>query len=290
MNGPRPATTELRFSTFLLHRGSRGGRIGSGCALIVRMSTALVAAESALEAAVKRLEDSGLLAAIRDLQRAVWVANIDRFEPDELGDTLRSLGLLTFENFTQRALRRYNHDGLEPAEKHWHIEGLKVTTPNGVLTFELDGARIVGMKVPPSEHRAPRWDRFADWDNESNTRLDIARENSRVLGGYTTPNPGQGVLADFHAHLGRTPGVVYNFLYVWAGELQSPLTSGWLTVPALGGHPFAAVAPLWHDTSDDLSVSTRTLTRGPEGPSFEERPAAQPSITLKPRPAVQGEA
>lgn len=254
------------------------------------MSIAIDAASAALESTVTRLRESGLLAAIRDLQRTVWSVNIDRYEPDELGDTPRSLGLLTFENFTQRAMRRYNHDELEPDENHWNIEGLKLTTPSGVLTFELGGARIVGMKVPPSEHRSPHWDRFADWDNESNTRLDIARENSKVLGGYTTPDPDQDVLADFHAELGRTPGVVSNFLYVWAGELHSPLTSGWLTVPALGGHPFAAVAALWHDTEDDLPRGTRIPTRGPNGPSFEEKPAAQPAITLKPKPAVEGEA
>lgn len=254
------------------------------------VSIALNAARDSLEATVKRLEDSGLVAAIRDLQRAVWAANVDRYEPDELGDTPRSLGLLTFENFTQRALRRYNHDELEPTEKHWNIDGLKVGTPSGVLTFELCGARIVGMKVPPSERRSPHWDRFADWDNESNTRLDIARENSRVLGEYTTPDHDQGVLADFHAELGRSPGAVSKFLYVWAGEFQSPLTSGWLTVPALGGHPFAAVAPLWHDTEDDLLVGGNTSSRGPHGPTFEEKPAAQPSLALKPRPAGEREA
>lgn len=254
------------------------------------MSTALDAAQSALEATVERLDDSGLLTAIRDLQRTVWTVNLDRYEPDELGDTPRSLGLLTFENFTQRALRRYNHDELEPIEKHWNISGLKVGTPSGVLTFELDGARIVGMKVPPSQRRSPQWDRFADWDNESDTRLEIARENSRVLGGFTTPGRDQDALADFHAELGRIPGVVSKFLYVWAGEFRSPLTSGWLTVPALGGHPFAAVAPLWHDTEDDLLIGDGTSTRGPDGPSFEEKATARPSIALKPRPAVEREA
>lgn len=254
------------------------------------MSIAIDAATGALGATVSRLEDSGLLDAIRDLQREVWAVNIDRYEPDELGDTPRSLGLLTFENFTQRALRRYNHDELEPAEKHWNIEGLHVTTPRGVLTFELGGARIAGMKVPPSGRRSPQWDRFADWDNESSTRLHIARENSRVLGGYKTPNHDQYVFAGMDSELGRAPGAVSNFLYVWAGEFQSPLTSAWLTVPALGGHPFAAIAQLWHDSEDDLLDGTRTPARGPDGPSFDEKPAAQPSIALKRRPAAEGEA
>lgn len=265
------------------------GHDGRTHALIRHMSIAEAAARSALESVVTRLRESGLLDAIRDLKREVWAVNIDRYEPEELGDTPRSLGLLTFENFTQRAIRRYEHDELERVENHWKIEGLKVTTPNGVLTFELHGARIVGMKVPPAERRAPRWHRFADWDNESNTRLDIAMENSRVLGGYTTPYPGQGVLADFHANLGHLPGVVTNFLYLWAGEFTSPLTSGWLAVPAMGGHPFAAVAPLWHDTEDDLPGSTRAGKRGPIGPSYDEKLATQPSIMLKPRPATEGE-
>lgn len=254
------------------------------------MSIARDAAQRALEATVGRLEDSGLLAAIRDLQRTVWSVNIDRYEPDELGDTPRALGLLTFENFTQRALRRYNHDELEPAEKHWNIDGLKVTTPSGVLTFELDGARIVGMKVPPSERRSPAWDRLTDWDNESNTRLQIARDNSRVLCGYSTPAPGQGVLVDVEADLGKVPGVICDFLYVWAGEFNAPLTSGWLTVPVLGGAPFAAVESLWHDTDEDLMTSTEAPSRELGGPSFEQKPATRPAIALRPRPAAEGEA
>jgi hypothetical protein len=254
------------------------------------MSIAIDAAWSALDVTVTRLQDSGLLGAIRELQQEVWATNVDRYEPDELGDTARSLGLLTFENFATRAVRRFNHDELEPKEHHWNIDRLKVTTPNGVLTFELNGARIVGMKVPPAERRAPRWDRFADWDNESNTRLDIARENSKILGGYATPDPGQGELTDFHNTLGRTPGVVSNFLYVWAGEFTSPLTSGWLTVPALGGHPFAAVASLWHDSDDDAPRGNRVTKGGPEGPSFDQRPTAQPAMSIKPKPALDGEA
>lgn len=254
------------------------------------MSNAEDAAREALDAAVNLVHESGLLDAVRDLQREVWTVNVDRYEPDELGDTARSLGLLTFENFTTRAVRREAHDDLEPKERHWNIEDLRVTTPNGVLTFEIGGIRIVGMKVPPPEHRAPLWDRFVDWDNESNTRLEIAQENSKVLGGYTTPDPEQGVLADFHHELGRKPGVVRKFLYVWAGEFSSPLTSAWLTVPALGGRPFAAIAPLWHDSDDDLPSDVRRSKRGPDGPSFDQKPAPSPSISLKPRPAVDGKA
>lgn len=254
------------------------------------MSIAQEAAESALESAVASLKASGLLAAIRDLQRTVWAVNIDRYEPEELGDTPRALGLLSFENFTQRAIRRYNRDELEPSDKHWNIDGLKVTTPDGVLTFELEGVRIVGMKVPPAQRRSPDWDRFADWDNESEARRQIAQKNSRVLCGYSTPLPGQGVLTDIEVDLGSAPGAVCDFLYVWAGEFSAPLTSGWLTVPVVGGTPFAAVQPLWRDTDDDLMIGAQAPSRGPGGPSFEEKPAARPAITLKPRPAAEGEA
>lgn len=254
------------------------------------MSTAEDAARGALDAAVGLVNESGLLDAVRDLQREVWAANVDRYEPDELGDTARSLGLLTFENFTTRAVRRHAHDDREPQDRHWRIDDLRVTTPNGVLTLEIGSIRIVGMKVPPTERRAPRWDRFVDWDSQSNTRLEIAQENSKVLGGFKTPDPGQGVLADFHVELGRKPDVVRNFLYVWAGEFSSPLTSAWLTVPALGGHPFAAVAPLWHDRDGDLPGDVRRSKRGPDGPSFDQKRAPEPSISLKPRPAADGQA
>lgn len=254
------------------------------------MSTAENAALEALHHTVALINEVGLTTAMRDLQREVWATNLGRHEPDELGDTARSLGLLCHENYQTRAVRRFRHDDAEPSDKHWDIDGLKVTTPSGVLTFEIGGVRIVGMKVPPAERRSPRWDRVAVWDNESNTRLEIATKNSRALGGFSTPDPGQEQITDFHHELGRVPGPIRDFLYVWAGEAESPLTSGWLTVPALGGNPFAAVAPLWHDTDDDLPRGTRSPLRDPHGPSFDQIPAAKPAVSLKPASAAEGKA
>ncbi|HEX2895994.1 MAG TPA: hypothetical protein VHO29_18460 [Marmoricola sp.] len=252
------------------------------------MSIAESAARQALADTVELLRETGLLSAVRELHREVWATNLDRYEPDELGDTPRSLGLLCHENFTARAVRRHQCSELEPKAHHWNIAGLDVSTPSGVLTFQIGNRRIVGMKVPPSERRTPCWDRFAVWDNESNTRLQIAKENSKTLGDYRTPSPGQGELADFHRELGRTPGQVRDFLYVWAGELASPLTAGWLTVPVLGEQPFVAVAPLWHDRDDDRNRTIHTRRRGPEGPNFDQKPATQPSVTLKPKRASVG--
>lgn len=258
-------------------------------AVIGNMEKAEDAARRALDDAVDMLRETGVTAAIRALQGEVWAGNVDRWEPDELGDTSRSLGLQCFENFTTRAVRRYDGDEREMVENHWKFDDLVVTTPNGVLTFQLNGIRIICMKVPPADRRSPDWNNFADWENESNVRLEVAMENSRILGGYVSSDPGQAEL-DFFSHYRNSPGFVRNFLYVWGGDHTPALTSGWLTVPVRGGTPFIAIQNLWHDEEGDQPGGVRTVQRDPSGPSFDQKASAEPNITLKPRPAIDGEA
>ena len=81
---------------------------------------------------------------------------------------------------------------------------------------------------------------------------------------------------------------IHDFMLLWAGDPDSSLTAGYLAVPAKGPAPFAAATPLWWD---DIEGTPRGATRrSPDGPSFDEKGAASPSITLKPRPAIEGQA
>ena len=246
------------------------------------MERACNAALEALEATVETCTRNGLTEAWSVLVRDVYSQNLDRYEPDELGDTAMSFGVQCYENLRTRAIRRFQHDDLEAAAAHWDVDGLRVGTPKNVLTFSLGNLRVVTMKVPFAEGRSPNWDRSGDWDQYSQIRLAFATENSRVLQ-YRSPAADAFPL---FPHLGA-PGRVQSYMLLWAGEANSALTAGWLGVPVLGDTPFIARKTLWWDDESD----TRSVTKGARdrGPSFDERPSIMPEVTFKKRPQ-EGEA
>ena len=84
-----------------------------------------MAAREALEATVETCTGSGLTEAWRILVQDVDSQNLDRYEPDELGDTAMSFGVQCYENLRTRAIRRFRHDDLEAADVHWDINGLR---------------------------------------------------------------------------------------------------------------------------------------------------------------------
>lgn len=247
------------------------------------MDRAQLAAREALEEAVETCKQSSLTEAWRVLVQDVYTMNLDRYEPDELGDTAMSFGIQCYENLKTRAVRRFRHDDIEENDVHWNIEGLRVWTPRNVLTFTFGNVRIVTMKVPFTEGRSPNWDRSGDWEQYSQIRLAIAAENSRVLQ-YRTGAVGASPL---FPHLG-SPGAVRNYMLLWAGEADAALTAGWLGVPILGDTPFIARETLWWDEEPPTRGTQQVAPN--RGPSFDERPAATPEVTLKKKQHQEGQA
>ena len=139
------------------------------------------------------------------------------------------------------------------------------------------------MKVPFGEGRAPQWESLGDWEHDSHVRQALAEANSQTLQ-YRTHLPVDDPLFPHSA----TPGVVRNFMLVWAGEPLDPRTAGWLTVPAEGDDPFIARQQLWWDEEPPARLSVPT--KPSRGPSFDERQSAVPQITIRPRPAAEEEA
>lgn len=246
------------------------------------MDQAQVTAREALEATVEECTHSGLTEAWRTLVQDVYASNLDRHEPDELGDTAMSFGIQCSENLKTRAVRRFRRDEIEPVNLHWNIKGLQVSTPRNVLTFNVGNTRVVTMKVPVNEGRSPSWDRSGDWEQESQVRQAIAVQNTQVLQ-YRTPAVGSSPL---FPHPGR-PGDVRDYMLLWAGEADAALTAGWLGIPVLGETPFIARKRLWWD--DDPRVGITTKTAPDRGPSFGERPATGLEVTLK-RPGQERKA
>ncbi|MFH5208605.1 hypothetical protein ACHIPZ_10395 [Antrihabitans sp. NCIMB 15449] len=236
---------------------------------------AQLVAQVALEATAEACSVSGLTDAWRTLIQDVYSANLDRYEPDELGDTPLTLGIQCSDNLKTRAIRRFALEDNEPTDRHWHIDGLHVSSPGNTLTFSLGSTRVVTMKTPFSAGRTPLWDHIGDWEQDSQIRLSIATENSRVLAYQTHPTSAFTLFP----HSG-CPGVVRNYMLLWAGEPDSPSTAGWLGIPVLGDSAFIARKQLWWD---EVPTQIPTKTRSNRGPHFDERRAAAPEVTLKQR-------
>lgn len=245
------------------------------------------AAAAALETAALRLVETEVVDRVRELIQEVWARNLGRYEPDEAGDTPMSLGIQCSQNLHQLAIRRIQGHELVDDEDRWAIEGLVVTDPRGVLTFDLPGIHMVTMKVPMADGRVPNWETFADWANESQVREDLARANSMVLGGYTTAPRYQ---LEFQFPAKQAPGTVRNYMLLWSGDPNSVLTAGWLAVPIMGALPFAAHRQMWWDTEVG-GGGRRALPRtSPQRPGFDQMPSPKPQLSIKPRPAAEGRA
>ena len=230
-------------------------------------------AAAALREADELWATTGLTSLMRDLVHEVWTTNRDRHEPDELGDSARTLGFLCYENLSTRLERRIVGSPLESVR--WNINGLQVARPRGSLQVQLGRHQFYVMKAPMNAAVHPDWDSLVSWEDETLTRTAIAKRNSVALGGFVSPADGQPELFSY-----RLPWhSVDSFLFVWGGEILSGLTAGWLTVPVLGASPFAAVTRLWLDENPHSPKGAKPHV--PSGPSFDQRTSAEPALRLK---------
>lgn len=227
-----------------------------------------------LSAVADGLRVEGVVDLLQALHRDVWTQDLDRYEPEEMGDTPRSLGFQASENLRELAVQRHRED------LAWAIPGLAVTTPNGALELMFRGARVRVMKAGPEHGRTPDWDRL-DWGDGDARRL-MAQRNSRALGGFATHRaPGL-----FDDEEGDAAGAQYlaDFLLVWTGDMQEALTAGWLTVPMLGERPFMAHERLWWDDTPGPRGHGLSRTVAPDGDSFDDKPSADATVKLRPVP------
>ena len=219
-----------------------------------------------------------LVGELKEIVQDVWATNLQRYEPEALGDTPRALGHLSAENITQRVLRSLGR-GSDLYEK-----GVRVSTPETSLLIEYRGYRIRVVKAPSASRRNPDWFRDFSWSSGSAVRHDAAWRNSRsvdiVLGNFRQPALFE---LEVEEHLGDAYDCRDIFL-VWAGELgPEARTSGWLGLPSLGPSPWLSVVDAWQDGREaaDEKPTDETSTTGPAAPSYESAATPAPRVTLK---------
>jgi hypothetical protein len=209
----------------------------------------------------------------------VWKINVDRFEPSEVGDTNRSLGITATENIRTLVLRESWTAG-NPANLG---DSVHVTAPNDSLLVQAAGVRLHVMKSAPAiALTEPRWDSDFAWKGESDVRIEAAAANSA---GYSPNLAVQGGL--FADLLPPASGAarLREAILVWAGGSNNPLTGGWIGLPTLGESPWLAVDNVWWHGTDGITASQRG-SGGPADDAFSDRAAPSPVISLKQRPKI----
>jgi hypothetical protein len=208
---------------------------------------------------------AGVLGLLCGLVGQVWRADLDRYEPEAMGDDAMSLGMQASRNLCNLAVRQ--------------LDGVPGVVARDRRTLEIiyDGRMLHTGKAPSD---APDWNvQTIDWA-ESDVRDRAAAANTAAYQSRAgtlfqdwDPLPGQQVDPEALLHLHLT----------WQG-LADGTTRTWLGFPQLGLRPWYAVTAI-----DDLGG--RGLLQRPagsvqaSGQDFDLLGEPDVPINLRPRPA-----
>ncbi len=236
-----------------------------------------LAAQERLKEIGAVLRGEAVLSMFERVVARVWKVNVDRFEPSEVGDTNRSLGITAAENIRSLIVR----EAWDAANPVGLGSGVKVTAPNDSLLVEVAGVRLHVMKSAPAiALTEPDWDVDFRWAGESEVRKDAATANTACVGNYLAV-PG-GLFEDEPAEEGAAARLREAML-VWAGGSNSPFTGGWIGLPVLGERPWLAVENVWWHKPGTSSPGSRE-GEGPAADTFSARDLPSVAVALKQRP------
>lgn len=182
--------------------------------------------------------EAGAIEYVQDVVREVWRVNRQRWSPEKYFDDTNTLGYLTSRNVNNCISRTIEASGVSPS--------VLSETELTVAILGLSGFRLRVVKARIESGLEPDFDNGFDWAG-SDTRLAAARRNS----GSYYPFPADEGTFDFDddprpRHLRQVEECRDVFL-VWAAELTSDRTAGWLGLPQLGDAPWMGVIELWTD-------------------------------------------
>ncbi|WP_152690544.1 hypothetical protein [Jiangella alkaliphila] len=187
--------------------------------------------------------DTGAIEYVRGVVRETWRTNLGRWSPERHFDDTNTLGYQTHRNVNNRISRTIDSSEVLPS--------VLAETETGIVMLGLAGFRLRVVKAPVECGLTPDFDRDFDWSTSA-TRETAASRNS---GSYYPLAAGELTLdAEYdprplqRRHIDSCREV---FL-VWAAELKSDRTAGWLGLPQTGDLPWMGIVKLWLDepTSD----------------------------------------
>lgn len=106
------------------------------------------AAGERLQEVVEQLRAAHVIDVLERTVSLVWRANTARYEPSDLGDTPRSLGVTAAENIRERTLR----ERWSPTGKGDFGQDVHVTAPNDSLLVESGGVSLRRDESPANGH------------------------------------------------------------------------------------------------------------------------------------------
>jgi hypothetical protein len=231
-------------------------------------------AAAALHDCKQALEEREVVRWLREVTRAMWRPNAERYEPSHLFDTPRGVAGLALENLRERMLAEYRAAG-----SPWPGRGVRLTVPHGSLLIEVGDLAVHVVKAPGVQVREPEWGTFV-WDTSITRHAAAARNGGADA---LPPPPIEGQLAfDFDIPSPKSQPTWRDLFFVWAGDAMG-LTAGWLGLPRLGRRRWLAVTPLWRDDAVNLDSSTGDTPRRPAGAPFSQREAPAAPVSLKRR-------
>lgn len=243
------------------------------------------AAGERLQDIVGQLRAAGVIDVLEKTIAYVWRANVARYEPSDLGDTARALGVTATENIRELMLR----ERWSPTRSGTLGQDVHVTAPNDSLLIVSAGVSIRSKKASSMVTLAePKWNDF-EWTNESDVRKAAARNNRAR---YNPLQIGSGTLFDGVLPVEGDPNALCDAVLVWAGGSSEPHTGGWIGLPTLSAdRPWLAVQRVWwhQDDGGDAQREPHRPTDDPDSDTFERRPIPRPEIRVKPKPKTAGQ-
>src|SRR3954453_5576484 len=107
-------------------------------------------ASTALHGCKRALEERDIVRWLREVTRAMWRPNAERYEPSHLFDTPRGVAVLALENLRERMLAEYR-----AADSPWRARGVRLTVPHGSLRIEVGDLVLHMVKAPGVRLREP---------------------------------------------------------------------------------------------------------------------------------------
>lgn len=234
------------------------------------------AASARLDEVCGHLQEAGVVDLFRNRVRKVWRRNVNGFAPSE-GDTSLSLGITCAENLRELIIGDCAGDN-----SPWKTRNVRALNIERSLRVEVGGLRLGLMKAPPSQTRTPLWNGTSfNWQQESDVRRLAAQRNSHAYRPSTSDQADRQMALGGSGETESAPDAMQDLLVVWSGQLEEPLTAGWVGFPSSGFPSWYAVALLWWDEPTEGSLERRSNEPVKRPGSFTELPVPAPIVKLK---------
>lgn len=182
--------------------------------------------------------DAGVIDYLRGVVTSTWSANLERWSPAAHFDDMNTLGYQTSRNVNNRITRTIKSSDVAP-----HVLADRQL---GVAILGLDGFRLRVVKAPIESGLTPDMVNDFNWSTSATREL-AARRNSSQYYRLITEEWVLEYGDEIRPSGRRNVDGCRDLFLVWAGELETDRTAGWLGLPAIGDDPWLGVLELWID-------------------------------------------